>query len=931
VSLAQNRREVVSVVVFGDKRERELRSLAEKVRNDLLSQTGITVVDLAGARPLEVSIEVPQAALRRYGLTLDEIAQKVREASVELPGGGVKTRGGEILVRMAERRDYGSEFASVVVLSRADGSEVRLGDIAEIDDGFRETDQEAFFDGKPAIMVKVFRVGAQTPIAISDTVKEYVEENRPRQPSGVDLAVWSDASEFYADRLDLLMKNAFFGLILVMFVLGAFLELRLAFWVTLGIPISFIGALLILPPLDASINMISLFAFIVTLGLVVDDAIVVGEAVYTQRTRGVGASLSAIRGVREVAVPVFFAVATTIVAFAPMLFVPGPAGKFFRLIPIVVIAVLAISLVESLLILPAHLAHSKGASARGLMGWVHRQQQRFSRRVEWFIEHVYVPLLDRAVRNRYLTLALGVALLVLSGGFVVGGHIKATFLPKVDGDVVVAEVQMPFGTPVEETRQVTRRMIREAHSILEERGGIDRVGRGIFAQVGAVGAMAGGGAPPASVSGGAHTGEVAVFLVPVDDRSFTSTEFTRQWRERIGEVPGVKTLKFHFSTGPAAGAPIDVELSHRDIQVLEAASTRLAQRLSEYAGVYQIDSGFSEGKEQLDFKLKPGARALGISELDVARQLRSAFFGAEAVRQQRGRDELRAYVRLPDRERRSEHDIEQFMVLTPNGGEVPLRQAVEVERGRSYTEIKRREGRRVVNVTADVDGVSANANEVVADLVTNVLPKFRDEYPGLSFSLEGEQRQQVETMASLGDGFKLALIVIFGILAMAFRSYVQPLIIMLVIPFGLVGALIGHVLMGYDLSLMSMMGVVALAGVVVNDSLILIVTANEYRKAGATWMEALIQGGARRFRPILLTSLTTFFGLIPMIVETSVQARFLIPMAISLGFGVLFATGITLLLVPSAYAVAEDAARGVRSFKAWLGGGASTAAATHGE
>lgn len=963
VSLALTRRQVVSVVVYGDVAEKALKELADRVRDELIDTGKITVVELAGVRPLEVSVEVPRAELRRYDLTLDQIAQRVTASSVELPGGGVKTAGGEVLVRTTERKDRAAEFADIVVLSRPDGSEVRLGEIAEIEDGFRETDQEAYYDGKRAVMVNVFRVGDQKPLEISQLVNDYVKEHQSAMPPGVKLAIWSDMSEIYADRVDLLERNAWFGLILVFGVLGLFLEPRLAIWVTMGIPISFIGSLLIMPLADASINMISLFAFIVCLGIVVDDAIVVGEAIYTKRKQGLPPFEAAIAGVREVAVPVFFAVMTTVVAFAPMLFVSGVSGKFFRLIPIVVIAVLMISLVESLLVLPAHLAHKGFAvligtaalvaglgfglphgvgaaigyalgtllvggvvlfaigklAERRAYGFILHQQQRFSGFVEWFVERVYAPMIDRALNRRLLTLSVCVAALVATLGLVAGGRVNFTFMPKVDSDVIVAELEMPYGTAVADTRAITQRMLESARQLAADKSENASALRGIFAQVGASGSMRGG-AMPAGAGGGSHKSEVAVFLVPLKDRDFSSADFAREWRERIGEIPGARTLKLGFSTGPSAGSPIDVELSHRDIAVLEAAAARVATKLREYTGVYDIDSGFSAGKEQLDFRLKPAARSLGITELDLGRQIRSSFFGAEAVRQQRGRDEVRVFVRLPDAERRSEYDIEELLVRTASGGEIPVNQAADIERGRSYTEIKRRDGRRIVSVTADVDTARTNAGKVLADVEQQVIPEVLEEFPGLTYSLEGEQKSQRETMSSLWAGYAFALIAIFVLLAVVFRSYVQPIIIMLVIPFGLVGAVLGHVVMRYDLSLMSMMGVVALSGVVVNDSLILIDAINQFRREGMSRRQAIVAGGTRRFRPILLTSLTTFFGLTPMILETSVQARFLIPMAISLGFGVLLSTVICLLLVPAVYAVVDDLALGFSRLLAFVRG-----------
>ncbi len=936
VSLAENRKEVVSLMVYGDYAEKPLRALAEKVRDELLEDPGITVVEMAGERPLEISIEVPREELRRYNLTLDQVAQRVRAASVELPGGGVKTAGGEILVRTTERRDYGDQFGDIAILSRPDGSVVRLADIAKIDDGFRDTDQAAYFNGKRAIMVKVYRVGDETPVSVSARVAHYIDEHRHKLPKGVELATWADQSEIYSQRIDLLMRNAYWGLALVMLILGMFLELGLAFWVTLGIPISFIGSLMVLPPANASINMISLFAFIVTLGMVVDDAIVVGEAIHTRRARGVPWARAAVDGAREVAGPVIFAISTTLIAFAPMLFVPGPAGKFFRLLPIVVIAVLVVSLLESLLVLPAHLAHRSmllrllrfvllfpiwafsRKAARAVADSVSSTQQRFSRFVEWFAEGIYGRQLRWSVNNRYLTLAIGLAIFITSIGIVAGGRLKFTFLPKVEGDVIVTDIRMPYGTPIENTEQVADRLEQTAREIFEKYGGME-YSRGIFAQVGAHGALEGGAGPPASSIGGSHLGEVAVYLVPVDDRPFTATEFADQWRERVGEIAGVEALKFKSTIGPSAGAPIDIELSHRDIDVLEVAAKEVGQHLSDYPGVYNIDNGFSTGKEQLDFKLKPEAIALGLTEAELARQVRSSFFGAEVLRQQRRRDELLVYVRLPDEQRKSEHDIESLILRTPGGGELPLSEAVEVSRGRSYTEINRRDARRVVNVTAEVDSTTANANEIVQNMEETVLPDILGAHDGLSYALGGEQREQHQTMNALRAGFLFALVGILGLLAVAFRSWIQPLIVMSAIPFGIVGAIWGHVLMGYDLSLMSMFGIVALAGVVVNDSLILIAAINDFRAEGMSPFHAVMAGGRRRFRPIILTSLTTFFGLSPMIVETSVQARFLIPMAISLGFGVLVATGILLMVVPALYFIVEDIKALVLRLLVWLG------------
>jgi multidrug efflux pump subunit AcrB len=914
VFMPRFRNQVLSVALYGDQEPAVLKALAEKVRDGLLQNRDVTVVEVNGLPPLEISVEVSQENLRRYGLTIEQIALLVRQASIEMPGGAVKTSGGEILLRTTERRQEGQDFADIVVRSMPDGSRLRLGDIATIKDGFAETDQQALYLGKPAIMINVYRVGEQTPLEVSRAVKDFVKDYEDQLPPGVDMAIWFDMSEFYKDRMDLLLRNAVIGLILVLVVLGIFLEIRLAFWVTMGIPISFVGSFLFLPSTDVSINMISLFAFIVVLGMVVDDAIVVGEVVYRKLEDGMGRLEAAIAGVKEVAAPVVFAIITTVMAFTPMLFVPGIMGKFFRVIPIVVIMVLLISLVESLLILPAHLAHAKQSSSRGVFGFIGRQQQRFSRALARHIHRFYVPVIAFVARRRYLTMSAGLAVFLITMGLVAGGRVAWIDFPAVESDVIVAQVEMPYGTSIERTSAAQQRLLDAANQILDEHG--RHIARGLYSNVGAAGLTRNDPGMPAT--GGTHLAEVAIYLVSSDQRDIRTEEFVREWRRRVGEIAGIHRLKFIYDTGPASGPPVNIELNHPELDRLEAAASALASRLGDFAGVYDVDDGFEDGKEQLDLKLRPEARALGLTELDLARQIRSAFFGAEAVRQQRGRDELKVYVRLPRSERESEYNLEELIVRTPQGGEIPLHQAAEISRGYSYTTIRRINGRRAVFVTAEVDPALNNASDIMATLTTGLLPRLLEEYPGVRFDLGGDAMEMREANQSLFIGFILALLAMFALLAVAFRSYIQPVIVMLAIPFGIVGAILGHMLMGYDLSMMSTMGIVALAGVVVNDSLLMVVTINRVRDDGKPLLEAVIIGGALRFRPIILTSLTTFFGLFPMILETSVQARFLIPMAISLGFGVIFATFITLLLVPAAYMILADIARAVSRIWQWF-------------
>ncbi|QTA80812.1 Acriflavin resistance protein [Desulfonema limicola] len=899
VSVAIRRREVISLVLYGDQDERILRELAENIRDSLLQNKSITQVDLSEVRDFEISIEVSQEKLRSLNITLDDIARRVDAASIELPGGRLKTPSGEVLVRMKERRDYGHEFARIPIITQKDGTQVLLEDIALIKDGFEDTDTYASYNGRHAVMIDVYRVGEQTPIEVADAVKTYVSELRESLPPGVEVDTLNDRSDYYRQRLNLLVKNGWMGLCLVFIMLGLFLEARLAFWVALGIPISFLGSLLFLPFAGVSINMISMFAFIIALGIVVDDAIVVGENIFTMRQQGVPFLQAAVLGAREVAMPVTFSILTNIVAFMPLYFVPGIMGKVFGTIPIVVIIVFCISLVESLFILPAHLGHLKAVTKRGPMAWINHWQQKFSRGFIRLVKEVYDPFLDIALRSRYLVLAIGISVLILILAVVKSGRMGMTLFPRIESDYARASVSLPYGSAVEKTEAVQKKIVDAAKELAEETGGSKQV-TGIFARIGG--------------SSGSHTADIRAYLTPPGIRQVSTEEFTRRWREKVGLIPGLENLNFRSdSGGPGSGASLTVELSHRDINVLEAASEELAEALNYFPNVRDIDDGFSPGKQQIDFTIRAEGRALGLTAQTIARQVRHAFYGTEVLRQQRGRNEITVMVRLPESERVSEYNLEELMIRTPSGAEVPLRQVVNVKRGRAYTSINRRDGRRIVSVTADVIPTE-QANQVLQAVKADTLPYLLEKYPGLRFSFEGRQADTRESMNSLFSGLGISMLIIFALLAIPFRSYTQPAIVMVSIPFGIVGAVLGHMIMGYSLSVMSMFGIVALSGVVVNGSLVLIDFANRKRNDGMEIHDAIHAAGIQRFRPILLTTLTTFGGLSPMIFETSRQARYLIPMALSLGYGVLFATLITLILVPCLYLILED----FHQIKLWI-------------
>ncbi len=887
VAIAGRKRAVLSLALYGEQSDWVLRQTAEQIRDTLLSDPEITQIDLSGVRDFEISIEIPQETLRTYNLTLDEVAGRIATASVELPGGAIKAGGGDVLVRMKERRYYGQEFAKIPVITSNDGTQVLLEDIAGIKDDFKETDNFATFNGKPCIMLEVYRIGDQTPITVSDAARDRLTSIRQNLAPGLSIDIIRDRSDHYRQRLNLMVRNGFIGLGLVFILLAVFLEMRLAFWVSLGIPVSFLGSLLILSPLGASINMITMFAFIIALGIVVDDAIVAGENIYHYRQKGVPWIKSAIQGAREIAMPVTFSVLTNMVAFMPMLFIPGVMGKIFKNIPFVVISVFAVSLIESLFILPAHLGHQKEKKSEGLLGWIQRIQNGFSTHFSRFIRMRYGPFLRFVLRNRYITLFLGIAILILTIGYIQSGRMGFELYPKVESDFSQATIVLPYGTAVQKTLDIQQEVVNAAKEITGKNGG-DKLVKGIFAWI------------------DENHSQVRVYLTDPDIRPVSTAEFTERWRNASGTPIGIESIKFESDVGgPGRGSAITLELRHNDLEVLKKASAELADSLSYFPRVSDIADGFTPGKQQIDFQVKPEARSLGLNSREIARQIRSSYYGSEALRQLRGKNEVKVMVRLPLDERLSEYNLEEMILRTPSEKEIPLRQAVTFSRGRAYTSIDRRNAQRVVSVQADVRPRS-KAGEILKSLKIDILPELQENYPGLSYSFEGRQADMSESMESLIYGLLMALIAIYAMLAIPFNSYIQPIIVMACVPFGIVGAVLGHLLMGYSLSVMSMFGVVALSGVVINDSLVMIDFANRKRRAGAGSLEAIHDAGIQRFRPIMLTTLTTFGGLSPMIFETSRQAKFLIPMAISLGFGIVFATVITLILVPSLYMIITD-------------------------
>ena len=894
VYIPSRKKEVIELIIYGSQDEQTLRKTAEFVRDRLLENSKITYVELLGDKPFEIAVEIPSKTLRRYNITLNDIAEKIRQFNTEIPAGSIKTKSGDILIRVTERKDYAKNMSNIPIITTKDGGLIRLGSIAKIKDTFEDTNTFLKFNNMPAIGLRVFRVGDQRPIEIANIVKHEVKKLSAQLPQAIRVTYKNDRSKRFQDRISLLLRNAKLGLILVFALLALFLEIRLAFWVMLGIPVSFLGSMLLFPHFDVSINMISLFAFIITLGIVVDDAIVIGENIYRYKQSGMNFKDSAYKGTKEMAMPVTFSVITNIVAFLPMYFVPGVAGKIFRIIPIIVVSVFVISLLESMFILPSHIGHQK-EKPFFLFGFINHIQQKASEAIVDFINKIYKPVLKGCVKFRYVTLAASIAVLVISIGYVKSGHIGVVMFPKVESDFAYAKFSLPVDTSTKDTLHIEETLIKSADKIIAQNGK-NKLSDGILSYV------------------NNNNGWIQVYLNEnPDKRPITTGEFVNKWRNSSKETAGVKSLQFYSDFGgPTHGSSVTVQLSHNNIEILKKASREITDYLKTFPFVSGVNDGFNEGKKEYDLKINSLGRALGLTTQFIGKQLRDYYYGAEAKRFLRGRNEVKIMVRAEETERGFEYFFNHFMLILKNGDLIPLSMVTNLKKTRSYTTITRSNSKRVIDVTANTNPENM-ATVVISKLKGGFLDKMKRKYPGLGYSFEGKQSDLRDSMISLFKGLIIAVMAIYVILSIPLKSYIQPIIIMSVIPFGIIGAIFGHILLGYDLNLVSMFGIVALSGVVVNDSLVLIDYANKKRQNdNMTLYEAVIDAGLKRFRAIILTTLTTFFGLMPMIFEKSIQAKFLIPMAISLGFGILFSTFIVLILIPGIYVIVDDASKTIK-------------------
>ncbi len=905
--------EVMWISVFGDADEHVLKDYAQQVRDEIVTLPGVTRADVIGARNDEITIEISESTLREYNLTLDQVAQAVRFASLDLPAGNIRTASGDIQVRTKGQAYQGREFEDIVIRTNADGTRLRVRDIAKVVDGFEDRDHYTLHNGKPAIAIRILSVGDQSELKIAETVRRYITEKQAGLPSGIGVDYWADITYYLNSRLQMMNKNMLGGAILVFAILALFLRLKLAFWVMVGLPVAFLGTLWFMQFADVTVNLLSLFGFLLVLGILVDDAIIIGESIYTHIRRDGHTIDNVIAGAHEVAVPATYGVLTTMVAFLPILMVSGVSGQFFSAIGWVVILALFFSLVESKLILPAHLAHMKVKPYDPQKAHaIARLQRSFSEGLHHFIDRVYMPLLDRALQRRYVTLASFFGMLILSLGLISSDAVKVVFFPELAGDFIRTNLEMNEGTPAAETHHVLDRLLAGLKAaddeLTAEHGAEQNAVRAVFVW-----------------SGSDITGTVLVELQKEENAIVTAPEIEQRWRAKIGEIPGARSLTFSAAGGPDDGPDLAFQLVGSNFEQLATAAGELENTLRGLEHVYDVQNNFQGGIPDIKLTLQPGAEVLGLNLTDLANQVRHAFFGAEAQRIQRGKEEVKVMVRYPKEERISVGNLENMRIRTPDGNEVPFGAVARVEFGSAPAVIRRFDGERAVAVTGMVDKDNAEPGKLIREIIDRRLPDILARYPEVRYRLDGATESQQQLSRELTGGALLALFLIYTLMAIPLKSYTQPLLIMSVIPFGVIGAVIGHMLLHIPVSLLSMFGLIALAGVVVNDSLVLVDFVNRRVAAGMPRGEAARQAAKARFRAILLTSATTFLGLAPIVLfEKSLQAQIVIPMAASLAFGIVFSTVITLLLVPALYLIGDDLRHTMRRWWAAILGRSAT-------
>ncbi len=898
VSLINRNQGVIQVVVAGDVDNKTLRLTADKVRTELLAKPQITLVELLGVSDYEISIEVNPKTLDSYNLTLNDIAIAINAGSADISAGNLRTRSGDILVRTDGQAFNQQEFASIPIITSRGADPVLLGDIATIIDGFEDQPLESIFNGKPAIMMDVTRTGQQSSIEIAQIVRDYIQEYNRGNASEIRLDYWDDDSRVVKARLSTLINSGIYGSILVLIVLSLFLRPAVAFWVFLGVPVSFMGAFIFMPFVGGTFNVMSLFAFITVLGIVVDDAIVTGENIYRKTREGMEPLQASIIGTKEIALPVTFGILTTVVAFLPMTDLGNTRIGYIAIqIPLVVIPVLLMSLVESKLVLPSHLSHVKPRDENAKGGLLNRVQLKVSRGFESSIVSIYKPFLARCMSNKLISIATLLAVSLVIIAYTANGYVRYTFFPRVEAERITVTLSMPDTTGYQVTRGHLVDIASHVKDLQEEYRD-PSTGKSVIRHTFVISGSSGTSTKPS-------VGQVLIELIGPEERhiAIRASDISNELQRRVGDIPGSESLGFIFELG-RGGSPIDVELSGASIEQMRSVGSRLRELLKTFPNVFDIKDNFTGGKEELNISLNERATALGLNLSTIANQVRGSVFGIEAQRIQRGREEVRVMVRLPKEHRSSLQDLENLNIRSAQSDNpIPLTDVAVITPKISPTTLHRLNRKAILNVSADV-----NKQQADVPAITRNIRQFLEQEvaldPNLKFEFKGEAEEQTKSNEGFKTGGILVLIAIYALLAIPFKSYGQPLIVMSIIPFSAIGAILGHIITGYNISILSLVGLMALLGVVINDSLVLVDYINRSRAKGVEVYEAVLNSGAARFRPVMLTSITTFAGLTPLLLDNSTQSEFLKPMAISLGFGILFATVITLIIVPINYILA---------------------------
>ena len=884
------REEVIRVALFGDADESVLKQYGERIRDDLAALPDVDHAELKGVRDPQIDIELSEVAMRRYGISFNDVVNGIRRSSLNLPAGTIRAETGDIQIQTRGQAYVEDDFNSISISSRADGTEIKISDVAIVKDTFEERNSLVRFNGKPSVFLGISVGNQPDVVATTEAVKRYIEEEINYLPAELSIATWADYSMMFSGRLELLSTNAFGGLVLVFVVLMLFLRPQLAFWVALGIAVAYMGALWILPSMGLTLNMLSMFSFLLILGIIVDDAIVVGESIFRHQQEGYEGSTAAQLGAQAVSKPVVLAVVSTMIVFIPMLFLPGIWPKMLWAIPAVTIVALSFSLIESLLILPSHLAQMKPEkepeSEWGLK--FYRLRQWFANGMMSFAKKSYQPMLIKALEWRYLTLVGFTLAFALSITLVGSGYIKQRFMPTVSSDILQMKINMPDGYSKAGKLAIIKRAEKAVSMLPDDPLIAVQLDGAVLTK------------NQLSFMWGDHI-RLILEISPEFSGKVDPQLVAERWQHHVGKLPEAKSFNTEASLSRTNSGRFSVLLSSTNIKQLQGATVYVKEQLRQVPGATNIRDDVHSGRSDIDISLRPNADNLGIGLADIARQVRQGFYGAQAQRVPRGRDDVRVMVRYPKDDRAQVDTLEDLRIRTANGTEIPFYSVAQAEYVPGYSRINRRDRERSVKVTAQPVLNTITISEIAEIIYGDVALEIAQKFPEVSLGKDAELADQEDFYSSSSILFALALTIIYMLMAIEFKSYLKPLGVLSAVPFGIMGAIFGHLLMGLDFSLLSLLGVLAASGVVVNDNLVLIDRITQLREEGYDVKEALSRGGFERFRPIILTSITTFIGLVPILLETSMQARFLIPMVCSLAFGVLFATTVTLVFVPCLY------------------------------